>query len=572
MKWSIDITEAPCRAQANATLAPVKARVIVFDTLPESVETEVRANGPAKVSLASGPPGAVLSGTLIRDLVDGWVEFDDLSVDQDGDVRFLVEMLPALESYAGVVLGLEPVGYWKFDEEFGTTALDEVEGREAIHAATVLSGQPPLIGGSSYSARYSDNPPDPTIQRTRIPTNILPDSGATGAFTVCFWYASESQDQQVVWDKLNQGVVANNRAFIALNRDHLTQNAPGKICILTRNSGDIAKNFAFTEPIPEVYDGAPHFVVAVVDGASSRIYFDGNSVPCSGEVSTGQLHSHQGHSIGNSISGGSHFSGLLDEIAVFRKALSPEDVLRLYQARNDTGEVPGSGSFSFTPRILIGGPPDPVPTILPIVAVPAGDTLRIWCTAEIDPGEGAPTSPSSYTISAPDGPLSVVSASVDPGGLSVLLTLSRDVPDEDCTLTIEAGALVSVDGAESEETELLFRGAAPGPAPEPPDPPVVTAWSPEIGSTIGRHDEIAFSVLSESELATVIVWVRFDDIRQAALAFDGQTFRDHFAGSVEPIEGGRRYTLRRMTGWLSPPTVVVHATTCDGEETLYVHH
>lgn len=195
--------------------------------------------------------------------------------------------------------------------------------------------------------------------------------------------------------------------------------------------------------------------------------------------------------------------------------------------------------------------------------------LTIALSERADPTHPATSDPSSYTLTAPDGPLSVVSATAD--GFLAQLELDRRPPDAACTIKIADETFRSVDGMLSDETTLDFRGV-PDPPPEPVDPPIVTDWDPEIGSTIGRRDEIAFSVLSASELATVIVWVRFDDIRQAALAFDSQTFRDNFTGSVEPIEGGRRYTLRRMTGWLSPPTVVVHATNCDGEETLYVHH
>lgn len=217
------------------------------------------------------------------------------------------------------------------------------------------------------------------------------------------------------------------------------------------------------------------------------------------------------------------------------------------------------------------GTSTPAPMI-PLVAVPNDDTLRIWNTAVINPSKGAPAEPSSYTITAPDGPLTIVSIVV--GANSVLLNLSRVVPDKLCTVTIAAGAFVSTDDAANAEKMLTFMGAAtpgPGPDPEPVEPPVVAGWSPPIGSTIERGQEIAFEVTSASGIATVIAWVRFDALRAAELAFDGRVFRGLYVGTVEEIPDGRRFTLRRSAGWPSPPVVVVHATNCNGEETTHVH-
>lgn len=238
----------------------------------------------------------------------------------------------------------------------------------------------------------------------------------------------------------------------------------------------------------------------------------------------------------------------------------------------DAGTMRSVGGASLPAAALPFDSPPAAPPMTPLVAVPSGSTLRVWCTAQIDPGAGAPTSPTSYTIVAPDGPLSVVSAEIDSGGLAVLLTLSREVPDENCTVTVGAGALVSVDGAANDAAVLSFRGATPGPGPGPVDPPVVDGWSPPIGSRIERGQEIAFEVTSPGGVETVIAWVRFDELRAADLVFDGRTFRGHYVGTVEEIPDGRRFTIRRASGgWMSRPVIVVHATNCHGEETTYVH-
>lgn len=205
-----------------------------------------------------------------------------------------------------------------------------------------------------------------------------------------------------------------------------------------------------------------------------------------------------------------------------------------------------------------------------IVAVLDDLVVKVWLNSKADPTHAPASDPSRYTVVTPDGPRVVVSAAVASDQNSIVLTLDSAPPEGTSTVEIQAGTIRGIGGALAALTILPFDSSST-PAPEPTDPPIVTDWSPAVGSTIQRDASISFSVLSESELATVVVWVRFDQLHRAALAFDGSVFRDLFAGSVEEIEGGRRYTVRRTSGWPSPPVIVVHATNCNGEETLHVH-
>lgn len=224
------------------------------------------------------------------------------------------------------------------------------------------------------------------------------------------------------------------------------------------------------------------------------------------------------------------------------------------------------------------------PPMRPLVAVPGfasvgvpnrEHTVRIWTSEPIDRDFAPTLDPARYTVTTPDGPVAVIGIEVDMTRQAyVRLTFPVILPDAACSVAIAAGTLRSAAGAVSGAVTLAFHGAptpGPGPGPEPTEPPVVSGWSPPIGSTIEKTQEIAFEVTCPGGVATVIAWVRFDRLHVAELGFDGGTFRGLYSGTVEEIPDGRRFIFRRSSGWISPPVIVVHATSCDGEETIHAH-
>ncbi|MBI3887452.1 LamG domain-containing protein [Candidatus Microgenomates bacterium] len=74
-----------------------------------------------------------------------------------------------------------------------------------------------------------------------------------------------------------------------------------------------------------------HYVVGVINGASSAIYLDGNPVPDGTGNATPQNCSGNSLNIGRKPPGGNYFSGYIDNIQVYTRALSSSEVVTNFQ-------------------------------------------------------------------------------------------------------------------------------------------------------------------------------------------------------------------------------------------------
>lgn len=92
----------------------------------------------------------------------------------------------------------------------------------------------------------------------------------------------------------------------------------------------------------------------------------------------------------------------------------------------------------------------------------------------------------------------------------------------------------------------------------------VPAAETEIVST----QSLSFDVIdSETELGRVLIAIKYAAFNGATeLVWDGQTVCGPFQISSIPITNGRRYTVSRIGGWPSAPTVRVFLTNYGGRE------
>jgi hypothetical protein len=232
---------------------------------------------------------------------------------------------PSESGYAATVVADGPVGYWRLGEPSGTSAADAVGTHTGTYAGGPTLGQPSLVSkesdpsvrltGSS-SVRIA-NATDlqigtPLSMEAWIKPTALPASGA---------YASvlskpESYSLQFNGSQLEFTVIQN-----------------GQRKRLKAPAGSIAV-------------GQTYHVVGSYDGSTQRLYLNGKMVTSTALTgaatsTTSQL------TIGSWDGGGEFFSGQVDDVALYAKALSATQVGNHYTAATG-GPAPTTQTVSVT--------------------------------------------------------------------------------------------------------------------------------------------------------------------------------------------------------------------------------
>lgn len=236
-------------------------------------------------------------------------------------ITFLTLMVFILSLTASLVNAQFPedgvVAYWSFDEGtiVGDTVSDVLGDNDGV-----LEGNPISVDGKVGKALEFNGENFVHIEGT----DTLDFNGAE-AITVAAWINGDSTSPVV-------GVVAVCCGSIIAQRD-----ANGwALRFDGRNSG--AELEFITQPgwqgdggfgIPVFPEGQWHHIVGIIDGGKKYIYADGDlakDVDYNGPMQTSGTE----HEIGKAVDGG--FVGLIDEVVIYNRALSSDEVLRLYQA------------------------------------------------------------------------------------------------------------------------------------------------------------------------------------------------------------------------------------------------
>jgi hypothetical protein len=126
-----------------------------------------------------------------------------------------------------------------------------------------------------------------------------------------------------------QGIMQQRDAAGYIGEYKLSLTASGTVNFMVYGSGGYQFNFATTQT---VNDGAWHHVTAVRSGANGYIYIDGvQAATASGTIQS--LNSSLAVGIGADIrDNNGFFNGQIDEVLLYRRALSAADVLALFQS------------------------------------------------------------------------------------------------------------------------------------------------------------------------------------------------------------------------------------------------
>ncbi|HEX9856389.1 MAG TPA: LamG-like jellyroll fold domain-containing protein [Acidimicrobiia bacterium] len=267
---------------------------------------------------------------------EGPVTVEARATDSDGNTTHAAPVTFTLgqvdEEYAEVVVADDPVAYWRLGETSGSSAADASgSGNTARYRADVDLGRPALIDDDDGAVRL-----DGSKARISVPDSQDLNKAPVTRYTVEAWIrvADASDGRQVVYEQ------GGKRRGLAL---YIRQ---GKVWAgawdVTDNGGDTPWGPVFIKK--KITSGQVHHVVMVYDRGDDelRLFVDGVKVREGSGI--GRLHPHSANiGVGAMIdetrfdngvaSGekGKYFDGVIDEVAVYRKALRKASIVDHFQ-------------------------------------------------------------------------------------------------------------------------------------------------------------------------------------------------------------------------------------------------
>jgi uncharacterized repeat protein (TIGR01451 family) len=250
------------------------------------------------------------------------------------------------------------VAWWPLDETSGTTAND-LAG--VPNNGTHVNGPTPIPGKVAGALRF-----DGVDDHVRVPDQAELNVG-TGNFTLDAWVRTGSSDLVLLVDK-RSGPTPQGYAFFLVNGRLGFQMANGvgsPSCAPTPTPGYACVNYVTSPTSPNVADGQWHHVAAVVDRADAtsgvRLYVDGVQV-FAGSPLTGNLDNLSDLYLGvrtPDMGGTGFFPGDLDEVELFKRALTQQEIQAIYNAgsagkckcatvSNEQIACNPNGTFSYT--------------------------------------------------------------------------------------------------------------------------------------------------------------------------------------------------------------------------------
>jgi large repetitive protein len=273
--------------------------------------------------------------------------------------------------YRTAVMGDNPGGYWRLGEASGTTAVDETGTNPGTYQNGVVLGQPGALSTDGSTAASFDGVNDIVT----VPSNA--SLNATTGVTAEAWVKRTSSG---VWQNIvakpGNGATASQNYALWIN----TTNRP--VAYFGNGSSSIGVTST------TVLDTNWHHVAATYDNATAKIYVDG--VLTASASSSVQLTASTGSLvIGRTPDNVRIFGGLLDEVAVYRAALTAARIQAHYNAGTSVDTTPPAVTLT-TPAngATIG---DPMPTFSGAAGTAAGDLTTV--TVKVYNGPSASGTP-----------------------------------------------------------------------------------------------------------------------------------------------------------------------------------
>jgi large repetitive protein len=476
--WTVD-TSAPA-----VTLTTPTNGATTSDTTPTFSGAGGTAAGDASSVTVKVYSGADTNGTLVQTLTanlsggsysidaspalaEGTYTARSQQADSAGNTGFssanTFTIATTGSAYRAEILADDPASYWRLGETSGTTENDERAANTGTYVNGVLLGQPGTILNDTNKAVALDGVNDYVS---------VPDSNSldmTAGVTLETWMKrTKSAAYQVIASKPGNGQSKLENYALWLN-----------------TSNQIVAYFGngttYVSVTGGTIDTAWHHVAASYDNATAKIYVDGilrASATSTVALTPNSLPLNVGRSNDNSY----FYGGLLDELAVYPRALSPTRLRAHYET--------GLGIDTTPPDVSLTAPPNGGST--------NDTTPALSGTAGSAPGDSNTVTLKVYAGGTPTGtPLQILTAARQGNG----------------AYTIDAAALAAgTYTAQAEQLDVAGNRGVSSPATFTIDTtvPVVTLTQPANSSVTGTMPTfrgVAGAIAGDTASVTVEVWV-----------------------------------------------------------------
>ena len=209
------------------------------------------------------------------------------------------------------------VGWWPLDEQAGTTVYDIAGGHNGVFKPAPIGGGGPTSVGGSY---VGNSLQFPWNARAEVP-NAQDLNFGTGNFTIDAWvkYTPPSPTSGTIVEKRD---MSQNGYVLRIVPPFPSTQA--KLQLLIGNT-------AYTGPDITAPAGTWFFVAAVRNGATVTLYVNNNSLPVT-IPTTWQASSTYPLWIGYSSGAGSAVKLAIDEVEIFNRALSQQEIQSIFSA------------------------------------------------------------------------------------------------------------------------------------------------------------------------------------------------------------------------------------------------
>jgi hypothetical protein len=344
--------------------------------------TAVLANGSNLTVTAASPLTADVENTLtitgVRDLAGN-------AVAANTTIKFTFNLV----TYAANILFDEPIAFYRFEETSGSVATNSGSvGGDGIYSEgdEVATGE----GGIPGTAKGDPGPRPPGFAGFDADNRGATFDGIDdwvdtrnqylqnrSAFTLEYWVKPVNRTNEI------DGTVWPGRVALVGQNDAIEYGfiTPGTIQIWTAGGGSLDTAYSFP-------DDEWHHVATIADGTAIRNYFDGALVGTGGTATASYGSSTFNVHIGGAggfDAAGNWFTGQMDEVAIFDRAISADRVAAHFRAGREGGVITVSG------EVTPGGPTEGTT----LTASRSGTTMTInWAptggTLESTPSLGTP--------------------------------------------------------------------------------------------------------------------------------------------------------------------------------------
>lgn len=247
-------------------------------------------------------------------------------------IRLEPSAAPVFRDYRRTVLDDNPVAYWRLGDKpptpqyFGmglfytdqAIAKDETgHGHDGTYQGNPTLGVPGLITGDPDTAVQFDGVDDSVLVGSHTDFDVL----AADSLTLAAWVKTTSSASMVVLQRIGSGGIT------PYYRLEVTAGQP-RFFVRGTISGEPGVAG------PSILDGLRHHIVGVRDVQADllRLYVDGVEVATVADSSVGDLATSRDVWIGSHDGGTQFFNGLIDDVAIYAHALSPDRIRAHYEA------------------------------------------------------------------------------------------------------------------------------------------------------------------------------------------------------------------------------------------------